>query len=45
MINVLFWYVLERLVSIPTFMFMALHKLLMSKVMKCQLPLKGKQDI
>ena len=34
MLKVLFWYMLERLVRIPTFMLMTLHELLMSKVMK-----------
>ena len=34
MLKVLFWYMLERLVKIPTFMLMTLHELLISKVMK-----------
>jgi len=34
MLRVLSWYILERLVRIPAFMFMSLHELLMYKVLK-----------
>ena len=44
MLKVLFWYMLERAVRIPTFMIMALHKLLMSKVMRDQLHKKKRSD-
>jgi hypothetical protein len=40
----LFWYMLERLVRIPTFMFMTLHELLISKVMRDQLHRKKRSD-